>query len=97
MTSNQSKRLRFAPSPTGELHIGTLRTAIFNWVYIQKQKGTFVLRIEDTDLQRSDRKYEAGILEGMKWVGLTYDEGPDKSSETSKTRDNHFESDFSNL
>ena len=74
-------RLRFAPSPTGELHIGTLRTAIFNWVYTQKNQGTFILRIEDTDLKRSDRKYESGILEGMKWVGLTYDEGPDLSKD----------------
>lgn len=71
-----SLRVRFAPSPTGSLHIGTVRTALFNWIVAQKYKGTFILRIEDTDLARSDRKYEESIIDGMQWLRLTWDEGP---------------------
>lgn len=69
-------RLRFAPSPTGNLHIGTLRTALFNWLYAKAQKGVFILRIEDTDLQRSKSEYEDNIVEGLKWLGMSYEEGP---------------------
>jgi glutamyl-tRNA synthetase len=69
-------RVRFAPSPTGYLHIGGARTALFNWLYARHHGGTFVLRIEDTDLQRSTDENTAAILDGMKWLGLDWDEGP---------------------
>lgn len=69
-------RVRFAPSPTGNLHIGTLRTALFNWLFAKSQKGVFITRIEDTDLARSQREYEDNIYEGMNWMGLSEDEGP---------------------
>jgi len=71
-------RVRFAPSPTGELHIGGARTALFNWLFARKEKGTFVLRIDDTDTERSQEKYWKGILEGLNWLGLDWDEGPEK-------------------
>jgi len=69
-------RTRFAPSPTGYLHIGGARTALFSWAYARKHKGTFVLRIEDTDLERSTEQSVQAILDGMNWLGLDYDEGP---------------------
>ena len=69
-------RTRFAPSPTGFLHIGGARTALFSWLYARKHGGSFVLRIEDTDLERSTRESVNAILEGMTWLGLEYDEGP---------------------
>lgn len=69
-------RTRFAPSPTGYLHIGGARTALFCWLFASKTKGTFVLRIEDTDLERSTPESVQAILEGMEWLGLGYDEGP---------------------
>ncbi len=69
-------RVRIAPSPTGNLHIGTARSALFNYLYARKGKGAFVLRIEDTDLERSEKKFEKDIIEGLKWLGLTWDEGP---------------------
>ncbi|MBS4096072.1 MAG: glutamate--tRNA ligase [Sulfuricella sp.] len=69
-------RTRFAPSPTGYLHIGGARTALFSWAYARKHKGVFVLRIEDTDLERSTPESVQAILDGMKWLGLDYDEGP---------------------
>jgi glutamyl-tRNA synthetase len=67
-------KVRFAPSPTGYLHIGGARTALFNWMYAKAQNGKFVLRIEDTDRQRSDQKFVDEILDSMKWLGLTWDE-----------------------
>lgn len=70
-------RVRIAPSPTGPLHIGTARTALFNYLFAKKHKGKFILRIEDTDLERSDPKYEKDIIKGLKWLGIRYDEGPD--------------------
>jgi len=73
-----SIRVRFAPSPTGSLHIGTLRTAIFNWLFAKNQQGKFILRIEDTDLERSDKIYEASIFDGLSWLGLIPDEGPNE-------------------
>jgi len=76
MTSRPT-RLRFAPSPTGHLHIGGARTALFNWAYARRTGGTFVLRIEDTDRERSKPEYERSILEGLRWLGLDWDEGPD--------------------
>jgi len=69
-------RVRFAPSPTGFLHIGGVRTALFNWLFARQQKGVFVLRIEDTDQGRSTDESIQAILEGLKWVGLDWDEGP---------------------
>jgi len=69
-------RTRFAPSPTGYLHIGGARTALFSWLYARKHGGTFILRIEDTDLERSTAESINAILEGMNWLGLEYDEGP---------------------
>ncbi len=71
-----SVRVRIAPSPTGKLHIGTARTAIFNWLFARHHQGTFVLRIEDTDLERSRPEYTQNIMEGLSWLGLTWDEGP---------------------
>ncbi len=69
-------KTRFAPSPTGYLHIGGARTALFSWLYARKNKGSFVLRIEDTDRERSTQEAVDVILEGMQWLGLTHDEGP---------------------
>ena len=69
-------RTRFAPSPTGYLHIGGARTALFSWAYARKHKGTFILRVEDTDLERSSEESVQAILNGMEWLGLSYDEGP---------------------
>src|SRR5690349_467294 len=70
-------RVRFAPSPTGHLHVGNVRTALFNWMLARRHGGSFVLRIEDTDLERSSRESEAAILEDLTWLGLDWDEGPD--------------------
>src|SRR6185369_15412979 len=69
-------RTRFAPSPTGHLHIGGARTALFNWLFSRHHSGSFVLRIEDTDRERSTDEYTQAILEGLKWLGLSWDEGP---------------------
>lgn len=81
MTPTEKKqssiRVRFAPSPTGSLHIGSARTALFNWLFAKKNKGTFILRIEDTDYERSMEKYVEDIIESLKWLGLEWDEGPD--------------------
>src|SRR5689334_16811592 len=70
-------RVRFAPSPTGYLHVGGARTALFNWLYAKRHGGVFVLRIEDTDAERSSADMVTGILDGLRWLGLTWDEGPD--------------------
>lgn len=69
-------RLRFAPSPTGYLHVGGARTALFNWLYARHHRGTLVLRIEDTDLERSTPEMVEGILVGLRWLGIDWDEGP---------------------
>lgn len=69
-------RVRFAPSPTGYLHVGGARTALFNWLFARHEGGTFVLRIEDTDVERSSEEMVAGILDSMRWLGLDWDEGP---------------------
>lgn len=76
-------RLRFPPSPTGYLHIGGARTALYNWLYVKKTGGTLVLRIEDTDTDRSSEESIAGIIEGLEWLGIDWDEGP------------YFQTDFS--
>ncbi|HEY5291465.1 MAG TPA: glutamate--tRNA ligase family protein, partial [Burkholderiales bacterium] len=69
-------RTRFAPSPTGYLHVGGARTALFSWAYARKHGGKFVLRIEDTDLERSTETSVNAIIDGIKWLGLDWDEGP---------------------
>jgi len=69
-------RVRFAPSPTGQLHVGALRTALFNWLFARQQRGKLVLRIEDTDVSRSSDEMTRTILEALSWVGLDWDEGP---------------------
>src|SRR5271154_381336 len=80
MSSNRQTsslpRLRFAPSPTGYLHVGGARTALFNWLYARHHGGTLILRIEDTDLQRSTPEMVGGILAGLRWLGIDWDEGP---------------------
>ncbi len=74
-------KVRMAPSPTGHLHIGTARVALFNYLYARKNGGKFVLRIEDTDIQRSDKRYETDIIAGLKWLGINWDEGPYRQSD----------------
>lgn len=74
-------RVRFAPSPTGFLHIGSARTALLNWLFARHHRGTFILRIEDTDRARSTKEFLVSILEDMKWLGLDWDEGPEKGGE----------------
>ena len=71
-----SMRFRFAPSPTGHLHIGGARTALFNWLLARKHDGVFLLRIEDDDRARSKAEHEAQVLRDMAWMGLDWDEGP---------------------
>src|SRR5260370_19523760 len=71
-----SPRVRFAPSATGYLHVGGARTALFNWLFARHFQGTLILRIEDTDLERSPPEMVEGILRGMEWLGLNWDEGP---------------------
>ncbi|MEI6231845.1 MAG: glutamate--tRNA ligase [Planctomycetota bacterium] len=75
--SSSSVRVRFAPSPTGYLHVGGVRTALFNWLYARKTGGKFILRIEDTDIQRNKEEATQIIIDGLKWCGLNWDEGPD--------------------
>src|SRR5688572_22764444 len=75
-------RVRFAPSPTGYLHIGGARTALFNWLYARHTGGTFILRIEDTDAARNTQEAVDVILEGLRWLGLDWDEGPISSEAT---------------
>jgi nondiscriminating glutamyl-tRNA synthetase len=74
-------RVRFAPSPTGHLHLGNVRTALFNWLYARRRGGVFVLRIEDTDAERSTDESMASVLEDLRWLGLDWDEGPDAGGE----------------
>src|ERR1700743_2117051 len=72
----QIPRVRFAPSPTGFLHVGGARTALFNWLFARHAGGVFILRIEDTDFERSSEDMVQGILDGMRWLGMEWDEGP---------------------
>ncbi|HUM78373.1 MAG TPA: glutamate--tRNA ligase family protein, partial [Candidatus Saccharicenans sp.] len=74
-------RVRFAPSPTGFIHVGNARTALFNWLLARQKGGVFVLRIEDTDLERSKPEYERNLIEDLRWLGLDWDEGPDVGGE----------------
>ena len=82
-------RVRFAPSPTGFLHIGGVRTALFNWLFARQQSGKFVLRIEDTDQSRSTDESIQAIIEGMRWVGLDWDEGPFRQTERMEVYRSH--------
>jgi glutamyl-tRNA synthetase len=77
MSNDKKVRVRFAPSPTGYLHVGGARTALFNWLFARRQGGTFVLRIEDTDAERSSWDMVQGIVDGLRWLGMDWDEGPD--------------------
>lgn len=77
MSSDTPLRLRFAPSPTGQLHVGNARTALFNWLLARGAGGTFVLRIEDTDFARSTKEAEGSAVDDLRWLGLKWDEGPD--------------------
>ena len=74
--STPTIRTRFAPSPTGFLHLGGARTALYSWAFARHHQGTFVLRVEDTDLERSTPEAVQAIIDGMQWLGLTHDEGP---------------------
>src|ERR1700719_1121223 len=75
MNALQKPRVRFAPSPTGYLHVGGARTALFNWLFARQQNGTMILRIEDTDAVRNKPELVQGILSGLIWLGLNWDEG----------------------
>ena len=81
MSTISNVRVRFAPSPTGALHIGGVRTALFNWLFARHHGGKFILRIEDTDQTRSTDESIRIILDGMKWLGLDWDEGPFRQTE----------------
>jgi glutamyl/glutaminyl-tRNA synthetase len=74
-------KVRFAPSPTGHLHVGNAKVALLNYLFARNQGGVFVLRIEDTDLERSDTSYEMSILDDLKWLGIRWDEGPLRQTE----------------
>jgi glutamyl-tRNA synthetase len=74
-------RVRFAPSPTGPFHLGSARTALFNWLFARKNGGVFVLRIEDTDKERSEKEFETQILDSLSWLGIVWDEGPDSGGD----------------
>ena len=77
-------RVRMAPSPTGPLHIGTARAALFNFLFARRNGGTFIMRLEDTDDARSELVYEQDILDGLHWLGLTWDEGPEVAGESER-------------
>ena len=72
-------RVRFAPSPTGLLHVGNARTALYNWLFARRFGGDLILRIEDTDVGRSEERYEVQIMKDLHWLGLDWDEGPDST------------------
>src|SRR5215470_1438644 len=82
-------RVRFAPSPTGFLHIGGARTALFNWLYARHTDGTFILRIEDTDAARNTQEAVDVILNGLRWLGLIWDEGPVTGEATGPSNGQH--------
>lgn len=89
-TAKKNVRVRIAPSPTGPLHFGTARTALFNWLFAKNAGGAFVLRIEDTDLERSDVKYEKEIVAGLAWLGIEWDEGPVRQSDRLDVYEKHL-------
>lgn len=77
MNKEEKIRVRFAPSPTGYIHVGNARTALFNWLFARQKDGVFVLRVEDTDIERSREEYEQNLIQDLRWLGLDWDEGPD--------------------
>ena len=77
MISNR-RRVRFAPSPTGDLHVGNARTALFNWLFAKRYGGDFILRIENTDQERTSPVFEKNIVEDLKWLSIEWEEGPEK-------------------
>ena len=79
-------RVRFAPSPTGYLHVGGARTALFNWLYARKNNGTMILRIEDTDAERNKPELVEGIISALSWLGIDWDEGPFYQSQRTALR-----------
>ncbi|KKW16779.1 MAG: hypothetical protein UY52_C0001G0099, partial [Parcubacteria group bacterium GW2011_GWC2_49_9] len=87
-------RVRFAPSPTGQLHVGNARTALFNWLLARGSGGTFVLRIEDTDAERSTPESERAIVEDLRWLGLDWDEGADKGGDRGPYRQSELADDW---
>jgi len=86
LKKKDSVRARIAPSPTGPLHVGTARTSLFNYLFARHHQGSFIVRIEDTDLQRSDLKWEKDILENLKWLEILWDEGPTLKNQKSKVK-----------
>ncbi len=82
--SNGKIRVRFAPSPTGLLHVGNARTALYNWLFARRAGGAFLLRIEDTDLERSATRYETQLIEDLRWLGMDWDEGPGEAGQPDK-------------
>jgi len=94
MSSAETKlkevRVRIAPSPTGFLHMGTARAALFNYLFAKNNGGKFILRIEDTDLERSDKKFEKDIIDGLKWLDIVWDEGPFRQSDRIETYTKHL-------
>ena len=78
-------RVRIAPSPTGFLHVGTARAALFNYLFAKRNNGKFILRIEDTDIERSEKRFEQDIIESLKWLGIPWDEGPFRQSDRIET------------
>ena len=83
-------KLRIAPSPTGELHIGNARTALFNWLYARKNKGKFLLRIDDTDTERSTPEYIENIVQNLSWLGIDWDEGYELNDSNSYKQSDRF-------
>jgi len=90
-------RVRFAPSPTGYVHVGNARTALFNWLFARHYCGVFVLRIEDTDVERSKEEYEQQLLEDLRWFGIDWDEGPDKGGAFAPYRQSERKEAYSRL
>ena len=90
-------RVRFAPSPTGYVHVGNARTALFNWLFARHYGGAFVLRMEDTDLERSKEEYEQQLIEDLRWFGIDWDEGPDKGGEFAPYRQSERKETYSRL
>src|SRR5436190_16298553 len=86
MSSPDPIRVRFAPSPTGYLHVGGARTALFNWLFARRNDGKFIIRIEDTDIDRNIPGAEEKLLEDLRWLSLHWDEGPDVGGPTSPYR-----------
>src|SRR5215472_16743278 len=78
--ASETVRVRFAPSPTGMLHVGNARTALYNWLFARRSGGVFILRVEDTDLERSQAQYARQLMEDLRWLGLDWDEGPGGTS-----------------